>query len=79
MINKVPAIAKEGEQLLHESGFQKSLNTWLIKVEKYFNTYKIPFLDSHREFCVWLTGLPCSGKTTIANDLLIILKEKGKK
>jgi adenylylsulfate kinase len=28
---------------------------------------------------IWLTGLPCSGKTTIANSLSKILKEKGYK
>ena len=26
--------------------------------------------------CIWLTGLPCSGKTTIANELNIKLKDK---
>ena len=28
---------------------------------------------------VWFTGLPCSGKTTIADKLAIILRERGKK
>ncbi|MFC1803161.1 adenylyl-sulfate kinase [Thermoproteota archaeon] len=28
---------------------------------------------------VWFTGLPCSGKTTIADKLTPILREKGKK
>ena len=28
---------------------------------------------------VWFTGLPCSGKTTIADKLAVILKEKGRK
>ena len=28
---------------------------------------------------VWFTGLPCSGKTTIADNLATILKEKGRK
>jgi len=27
-------------------------------------------------FCVWLTGLPCSGKTTIANGLADLLRHK---
>jgi adenylylsulfate kinase len=27
---------------------------------------------------VWFTGLPCSGKTTIADKLALIIKEKGK-
>ena len=28
---------------------------------------------------LWFTGLPCSGKTTIADKLALILREKGKK
>ena len=28
-------------------------------------------------FCVWLTGLPCSGKTSIANALAPLLRERG--
>ena len=28
---------------------------------------------------IWFTGLPCSGKTTIADKLAVILKEKGRK
>jgi sulfate adenylyltransferase len=30
-------------------------------------------------FCVWLTGLPCSGKTTIALELISILRGRGRK
>ena len=28
-------------------------------------------------FVVWLTGLPCSGKTTIARRILLFLQKKG--
>ncbi len=28
-------------------------------------------------FCLWFTGLPCSGKTTIAKKLVPLLKERG--
>jgi len=28
-------------------------------------------------FCVWLTGLPCSGKTSIANALAPLLRDRG--
>ncbi len=30
-------------------------------------------------FCVWLTGLPCSGKTTIALELMAMLNTRGRK
>ena len=30
-------------------------------------------------FCVWLTGLPCSGKTTIAMELISMLTSRGRK
>lgn len=37
-------------------------------------------VDKRKEgFVLWLTGLPCSGKTTIADKLAIILKERGRK
>jgi adenylylsulfate kinase len=32
-----------------------------------------------KEFCVWFTGLPCSGKSTLANKLKEKLEELGKK
>jgi len=31
-----------------------------------------------RGFCVWFTGLPCAGKTTIAEILMTLLKERGR-
>lgn len=31
-----------------------------------------------RGCCIWFTGLPCSGKTTIAEILNILMKEKGR-
>jgi len=30
-------------------------------------------------FCIWLTGLPCSGKSTVANILMPLLMARGKK
>lgn len=30
-------------------------------------------------FCVWLTGLPCSGKTTIAEELIKMLDKLGRR
>lgn len=32
-----------------------------------------------KEFCIWFTGLPCSGKSTLANKLKEKLEELGKK
>ena len=31
----------------------------------------------HKGFTLWFTGLPCCGKTTIADRVAEILKEKG--
>jgi len=37
------------------------------------------FVPRHREgFCVWLTGLPCAGKSTIAEILTVLLMERGR-
>ncbi len=32
----------------------------------------------HKCFCIWLTGLPCSGKTTIASSLYVKLSKEHK-
>lgn len=32
---------------------------------------------ANKGFCLWFTGLPCSGKTTIAKALIPIIKERG--
>jgi adenylylsulfate kinase len=32
---------------------------------------------SHHGFCIWLTGLPSAGKTTIARELIPLLRERG--
>ncbi len=38
------------------------------------------YTPKHRQgFCIWLTGLPCSGKSTIAEILSIMLQARGKK
>lgn len=34
-------------------------------------------MKKHQGFTIWFTGLPCCGKTTIANHLAVILKKKG--
>ena len=41
--------------------------------------YYIESVGMSKGVTVWFTGLPCSGKTTIANKLAKILKEKGNK
>jgi adenylylsulfate kinase len=33
-------------------------------------------MRNHQGFTVWFTGLPCCGKTTIANKVALILREK---
>lgn len=34
-------------------------------------------MKEHKGFTIWFTGLPCCGKTTIADELAIILKKQG--
>lgn len=34
-------------------------------------------MNARRGFCAWLTGLPCSGKTTIARALTAALEDRG--
>ncbi|RLF26861.1 MAG: adenylyl-sulfate kinase [Thermoplasmata archaeon] len=36
-------------------------------------------MKEHKGFTAWFTGLPCSGKTTVADRVAEILKEKGYK
>jgi adenylylsulfate kinase len=40
--------------------------------------YCIESVGMNKGVTVWFTGLPCSGKTTIADKLALIIKEKGK-
>ncbi len=34
-------------------------------------------LNGHRAFILWLTGLPCSGKSTLADELVKVLHKSG--
>jgi adenylyl-sulfate kinase len=34
-------------------------------------------MTEHQGFTVWFTGLPCCGKTTVADRVAVILREKG--
>ncbi|MCK4313884.1 adenylyl-sulfate kinase, partial [Candidatus Bathyarchaeota archaeon] len=34
-------------------------------------------MDSHTSWCVWITGLPGSGKSVISHALLDLLRQKG--
>jgi adenylylsulfate kinase len=34
-------------------------------------------MKKHLGFTIWFTGLPCCGKTTIANQVAVILKKRG--
>jgi sulfate adenylyltransferase len=57
----------------------KKLPEWFMRPE----TSEIileSYTPKHKQgFCIWLTGLPCAGKTTIAEILSIMLQAKGKK
>jgi len=34
-------------------------------------------MKKHQGYTIWFTGLPCCGKTTIANQVAVLLKKKG--
>jgi adenylylsulfate kinase len=34
-------------------------------------------MKKHQGYTLWFTGLPCCGKTTIANQVAVLLKKKG--
>jgi adenylyl-sulfate kinase len=34
-------------------------------------------MNEHQGFTVWFTGLPCCGKTTVADRVAVMLREKG--
>ena len=34
-------------------------------------------MTNHQGFTVWFTGLPCCGKTTVADRVAVILRGKG--
>jgi adenylyl-sulfate kinase len=36
-------------------------------------------MKEHKGFTVWFTGLPCCGKTTIADQIAVLLKKQGYK
>ena len=41
--------------------------------------YCIESVGMSKGVTVWFTGLPCSGKTTIADKLAQIIRERGKR
>ena len=79
---------KKGYKYLSISGTQvreeylkngKPLPTWFTRPEVaqiLLESYK----PKHRQgFCIWLTGLPCAGKSTIGKILKVMLESKGRK
>ena len=36
-------------------------------------------MSEHKGFTAWFTGLPCSGKTTVADRVAVMLRERGHK
>ena len=79
---------REGYRFLSISGTQvreeflkegKALPEWFTRPEVaqiLLETYR----PKHRQgFCVWLTGLPCSGKSTIGKILKVMLESRGRR
>ncbi len=57
----------------------KKLPSWFTRPETaeiLLETYTPKFKQG---FCIWLTGLPCSGKSTIAEILSVMLRARGRK
>ncbi len=80
IIRKQKYIRVTAEQIIEESAVQgKPLPEWfaysdIAKIIHEANPPKI-----YQGFCVWLTGLPSSGKSTIADFLAPMLMARGKK
>jgi len=79
---------KEGYEYILISGSEvrenylkngKKLPAWFTRPE----TAEIlleSYTPKHKQgFCIWLTGLPCSGKSTIAEILSVMLQARGKR
>ena len=52
---------------------------WLIRPEIASLLSEAFVPDNKRGFCIWFTGLPCSGKSTIASILRTLLQNRGRR
>jgi len=58
---------------------RKPLLDWIIRPEVADILQEV-YKPKHKQgFCIWLTGLPCAGKSTIGKILKTMLEAKGKK
>ncbi len=79
---------KEGYEYISLSGTKirsvyisngKKLPGWFTRPEVAEIIAEV-YVPKHKQgFCVWLTGLPCSGKSTIAEILSVMLQARGRK
>ena len=73
-------IVVSGTQVIEDSVFSGTrLPTWFTRPEVAHIIHEANPPRSKQGFCVWLTGLPSSGKSTIAEVLVPMLMAQGKK
>jgi len=69
-----------GAQIIEDSLFNgQALPDWFTRPEVARILHEDNPPKTKRGFCIWLTGLPCSGKSTIAEVLIELLMAKGKR
>jgi sulfate adenylyltransferase len=69
-----------GTQIMEDSLFNgRALPDWFTRPEVARILHEDNPPKTKRGFCIWLTGLPCSGKSTIAEVLADMLMAKGKR
>ena len=69
-----------GTRIMEDSLFNgQTLPDWFTRPEVARILHEDNPPKTKRGFCIWLTGLPCSGKSTIAEVLAVMLMAKGKR
>jgi sulfate adenylyltransferase len=69
-----------GTPIMEDSLFNgQALPEWFTRPEVARILHEDNPPKTKRGFCIWLTGLPCSGKSTIAEVLVEMLMAKGKR
>ncbi len=73
-------ISLSGTKVIEDSWTsERKLPEWFTRPEIAHILHEVNPPKTKRGFCVWLTGLPSSGKSTIADILAPMLMAKGKK
>lgn len=80
VVNTSPYIKVWGPQVMEESSFKgQKLPEWFTRPEVAEILFEVNPPRYKQGFCVWFTGLPSSGKSTIADILAPMLMAQGRK